>query len=191
VTRELIRFAVLFAFLYSAFGVHSPFFPSLLTSRGLDPAAVSVVLASGTAIRLAAAPLASRIADRLNASRAVLAVSTAAAALLGLGYLLAWEFWPLLLVSAAASMALAPVAPLADALALNAAERRGPDGNRAFPYGWVRGVGSAAFIAGSLVSGQIVGHFGLTAIVLLQAGLLAPTSFFALAVRQQSATGRD
>jgi MFS transporter, PPP family, 3-phenylpropionic acid transporter len=191
VTTELIRFAVLFAFLYGAFGVHSPFFPSLLTSRGLDPAAVSVVLASGTAIRLAAAPLAGRIADRLNASRAVLAVSTAAAALLGLGYLLAWDFWPILLVSAAASMALAPVAPLADALALNAAERRGPDGNRGFPYGWVRGVGSAAFIAGSLVSGQIVGHFGLTAIVLLQAGLLAPTSLFALAVRQQSATGRD
>ena len=89
VTTELIRFAVLFGFLYGGFGVHSPFFPSLLTSRGLDPAAVSVVLASGTAIRLAAAPLAGRIADRLNASRAVLAVSTAAAALLGLGYLLA------------------------------------------------------------------------------------------------------
>jgi PPP family 3-phenylpropionic acid transporter len=191
VARELIRFAVLFAFLYAAFGVSSPFFPSFLTSRGLDPAAVSVVLASGTAIRLAAAPLAGRIADRLNASRAVLAVSTATAALLALGYLLAWDFWPILLVSAAASTALAPIAPLADALALNAAERRGPDGHRAFPYGWVRGVGSAAFIGGSLLSGQLVGHFGLTAIILLQAGLLAPTSFFALSVRQQSTSDRD
>jgi len=92
VARELIRFAVLFAFLYAAFGVSSPFFPSLLISHGLDPAAVSVVLASGTAIRLVAAPLAGRIADRLNASRAVLAVSTATAALLTLGYLLAWSF---------------------------------------------------------------------------------------------------
>jgi MFS transporter, PPP family, 3-phenylpropionic acid transporter len=191
VSIELIRFAVLFAFLYAAFGVSSPFFPSLLISHGLDPAAVSVVLASGTAIRLVAAPLAGRIADRLNASRAVLAVSTATAALLTLGYLLAWSFWPILLVSAATSMALAPVAPLADALALNAAERRSPDGHQAFPYGWVRGVGSAAFIGGLLLAGQMVGHFGLTAIILLQAGLLAPTSLLALAVPQQSTHDRD
>src|SRR5215203_5989225 len=130
----LARFILLFAFLYAAFGVHSPFFPSFLSARGLEPEAIGVVLAAGTAIRLVAAPLAGRIA---------------AAALLALGYLGAWGFWPLLLMSFASAVALAPVAPVADALALGAAERRGSDGRKPFEYGWVRGAGSAAFIAGS------------------------------------------
>src|SRR5829696_1032129 len=132
----LARFILLFAFLYAAFGVSSPFFPSFLSARGLEPEAIAVVLAAGTAIRLVAAPLAGRIADRLDASRAVLAASIAGAALLALGYLVTWGFWPLLLMSSAAAVALAPVAPVADALALGAAERRGSDGRKPFEYGW-------------------------------------------------------
>ena len=81
----LARFILLFAFLYAAFGVSSPLFPSFLSARGLEPEAIAVVLAAGTAIRLVAAPLAGRIADRLDASRAVLAASIAGAALLALG----------------------------------------------------------------------------------------------------------
>jgi PPP family 3-phenylpropionic acid transporter len=181
----LARFILLFVFLYAAFGVNSPFFPSFLSARGLEPEAIAVVLAAGTAIRLVGAPLAGRIADRLNASRAVLSASIAGAAVLALGYLTAWGFWPLLLMSSAAAVALAPVAPVADALALGAAERRASDGRQAFDYGWVRGAGSAAFIAGSLLSGQAIAHFDLTVIVMLQAGLFAIATLFALHVPQE------
>ena len=181
----LARFILLFV-LYAAFGVSSPFFPSFLSARGLEPEAIAVVLAAGTAIRLVAAPLAGRIADRLDASRAVLAASIAGAALLALGYLVTWGFWPLLLMSSAAAVALAPVAPVADALALGAAERRGSDGRKPFDYGWVRGAGSAAFIAGSLLSGQAIAQFDLTVIVVLQAGLFAIAAIFALRVPQES-----
>ena len=182
----LARFILLFAFLYAAFGVNSPFFPSFLSARGLEPEAIAIVLAAGTAIRLVAAPLAGRIADRLDASRAVLAASIAGAALLALGYLVTWGFWPLLLMSSAAAVALAPVAPVADALALGAAERRGSDGRKPFDYGWVRGAGSAAFIAGSLLSGQAIAQFDLTVIVVLQAGLFAIAAIFAVRVPQES-----
>lgn len=182
----LARFILLFAFLYAAFGVNSPFFPSFLSSRGLEPEAIAVVLAAGTAIRLVAAPLAGLIADRLDASRAVLAASIGGAALLALGYLAAWGFWPLVLMSSAAAVALAPVAPVADALALGAAERRDSTGRKAFAYGWVRGAGSAAFIAGSLLSGQAIAYFDLTVIVVLQAGLFAIAALFALRVPQVS-----
>src|SRR5215203_988624 len=78
----LARFILLFAFLYAAFGVSSPFFPSFLSARGLEPEAIAVVRAAGIAIRLVAAPLAGRIADRLDASRAVLSASIAGIALL-------------------------------------------------------------------------------------------------------------
>jgi MFS transporter, PPP family, 3-phenylpropionic acid transporter len=179
------RFILLFAFLYGAFGVHSPFFPSLLSARELEAEAIGFVLAAGTAVRLIAAPLAGRIADRLDASRAVLVTSIAAAALLALGYLSVRGFWPLLLMSLASAVALAPVAPIADALALGAAERRDALGRRAFDYGWIRGAGSAAFIAGSLLSGQAIGHVGLNVIVVLQAGLLAVAALFCLRVPQQ------
>lgn len=180
---DLARFILLFACLYAAFGVHSPFFPSFLSARGLGPEAIGFVLAAGTAIRLIAAPLAGRIADRFHASRVVLAVSLAAAALVALGYLSAWGFWPLFLMSLASATAVAPLAPVADALALGAAER---GGRRVFDYGWVRGAGSAAFIAGSLLAGQAVGHFDLTVIVVLQAALFAIASLFALRVPQHS-----
>jgi PPP family 3-phenylpropionic acid transporter len=179
------KFLLLFAFLYGGFGVNSPFFPSFLSVRGLEPEAIGVVLAAGTAIRLVAAPIAGQIADRLEASRVVLALCLAAAALIALGYLMAWGFWPLLLASLVSAVALAPVAPVADALALGAAKRRDAAGRRAFEYGWVRGAGSAAFIAGSLVSGQVIGQFGLASIVVMQAGLFAVAGLFAFGVPER------
>jgi len=57
-------------------------FQPFLSARGLEPEAIAVVRAAGIAIRLVAAPLAGRIADRLDASRAVLSASIAGIALL-------------------------------------------------------------------------------------------------------------
>ena len=73
----------------------------------------------------------------------------------------------LLLVSVAHASVLAPLTPIADALALGSAERG------EFRYGWIRGAGSAAFIAGTLLSGQLVDGVGIGIIVWLNAALLA------------------
>ncbi len=48
----LTRFALLYAALYSAFGVASPFLPAFLGSRASMPRRSPLLLASGTAIRL-------------------------------------------------------------------------------------------------------------------------------------------
>jgi PPP family 3-phenylpropionic acid transporter len=74
----------------------------------------------------------------------------------------------LLMVSVAHASVLAPLTPLSDALALGSAEAP-----PRFDYGWVRGAGSAAFIAGTLAAGQAVGRAGLGVIVWLNAALLA------------------
>lgn len=187
----LTRYLLLFAALYSAFGVNSPFFPAFLTAEGLDPTSVGVVLALGTTIRLASAPLAGRLADAYHAPRAALAFSIVATSFVTLAYLPASGFWPLLLISAVCAIWLGPLAPLADTLALAAAEQRGNNGRPAFAYGWVRGAGSAAFIAGSIASGQAVEHFGLKVIVVLQAGLLALSALFALAVPHERSQARE
>jgi PPP family 3-phenylpropionic acid transporter len=53
---------------------------------------------------------------------------------------------------------------------------------KGFEYGWVRGAGSAAFIAGAVVAGQVAGAAGLPAILWLSAALLAASGLSALLV---------
>lgn len=174
--RPLSSFILLYVLMYGAFGVASPFWPRFFESRGLRPEELGVLLALGTAIRLVSGPLAGRVADRLGARRAILAICIIMSGLLALGLLPAETFWLLLLVSVCQAATLAPVTTLADALALReTSESRNAHGRR-FEYGWVRGAGSAAFIAGTLVAGQIVSTAGLSSIVLVHAGLLAASA---------------
>jgi PPP family 3-phenylpropionic acid transporter len=164
----LLRFLVLYGAMFAAFGVASPFLPGLLLEDGLRPAALGLVLASGTGIRLLAGPLGGRMADRSGQAPAVLAGFAAASAMIAMGYAPARGLPLLLLVSVAHAAVLAPLTPIADALALGSARRQ-----PGFEYGWVRGAGSAAFILGALLSGQMVDWAGLGIIVWLNAGLLA------------------
>ena len=172
--RALYAYLFLFAALYAGFGVQSPYLPALFKAHELPAAAIGGVLAAATAIRLVAGPIAGRAADRLDATRLVFAGCAALAALGGLGFLPAYGFWPLLAVALWQAAALAPLAPLSDALALAAAAP-----GRGFDYGWVRGAGSAAFIVGSVVSGQFVGHYGLAAVVWLNTALLLLAACYA------------
>ncbi len=172
----LPRFIGLYGALFAAFGVASPFLPGLLSERGLDPSALGFVLGLGSAIRLVSGPLGGRLADRTGAARGVLAAGLAACAAVALGYVPARGLLPLAVVVVAHAALLAPLTPIADALALGAGERDG------FDYGWVRGTGSAAFIVGSAAAGQAVGWLGLGVIVWLNAGLLAVAAAFAARV---------
>src|SRR6185369_17074756 len=166
----LRRFVALYATMYAAFGVSSPFLPAFFEARGLAPEQLGVLFATGTAIRLISGPLCGRLADLTQALRAVLAVCATLAALVALGLLSASSFSALLMISVLHAAALAPITTLADALALGAAAARNAAGR--FEYGWVRGTGSAVFIIGTLVSGQVVGAWGLTSIIVLHAALL-------------------
>ena len=179
--NPLARFLVLYGALYAAFGVQSPYLPSLLDSRGLPSEAIALVLAAGTAIRLAAGPAAGRLADSLDAPKAVLIICSAAAGLIALGYLPARGLWPLLIVGVIHSAALAPLAPLSDTLALGSAvpARLNAPSAHGFYYGWLRGAGSAAFIIGTVLSGQAIGRFGIITVIWLNAGLLAAAAFAA------------
>lgn len=159
-------FVLLQGALYAAYGTESPFLPSFLAERGLSAGEIGGVLAAGTLMRLAAGPVAGHIADRYDATRAVLGIAAVAAGMISFAYLLGHGLWPLLAISMAHATAIAALAPLADALALGAAEREG-----SFSYGWVRGAGSAAFVLGTLGSGLLVERAGLASII-VSSGLL-------------------
>ncbi len=174
VRSPLPRFLLLYTALFAAFGVASPFLPGLLGQDGLGPSAIGIVLAGGTAIRLLSGPIGGRLADRTGLPSAILGGFTAASALVALGYAPARGLPLLFAVSVAHAAVLAPLTPLADALALGSSQRP-----PRFEYGWVRATGSAAFIVGTLVSGQMVGRSGLGVIVWLNAGLLAVAAVLA------------
>lgn len=164
----LPRFLALYGVLFAAFGVASPFMPGLLLQDGLQPGSIGVVLAGGTAIRLLTGPLGGRLADLTKRPSTVLGGFAAAAAVIAMGYVSARGLLLLLLVSVAHAAVLAPLTPIADALALGSAQAK-----PGFEYGWVRAAGSAAFIVGVLAAGQVIGWAGLGIIVWLNAALLA------------------
>jgi PPP family 3-phenylpropionic acid transporter len=165
----LFRFILLYCVLYGAFGAASPFLPFFLTTRGVTAEELGIVFATSTAVRLLAAPFAARLADRFNALRLLLVVFSVAAAAATLCYLPAQGFQALLFVSLCQAVALAPTSNLADALALLASNDKSGTG---FEYGWVRGAGSAAFIAASIVAGIGISVVASVAIFWLQAALL-------------------
>jgi MFS transporter, PPP family, 3-phenylpropionic acid transporter len=174
----LLRFMILYAALFSAFGFASPFLPAFLAGRGLEREELGFVLGAATALRLVCGPIAGRLADRFQAFRAELAVCATLAASAALLYLAAHGFWPVMAVSLLQAAAFAPLVPLADALSLAHAQ---PQQNTAgFEYGWVRGVGSAAFVGGTLLAGHAAGVHGLSAIIWLSASALLAIPFAAI-----------
>jgi PPP family 3-phenylpropionic acid transporter len=166
----LLRFLLLYAAMYAAFGLASPFTPALLHERGLDVASVGIFLGLGTAIRAVSAPLAGRVADAFAALRPTLSICAGMAALATLLLLLPRQPLLILAILFLYSVALAPVVPLSDALALGVA--RPGEQKRGFHYGWVRGTGSAAFILGALGGGQAIDLFGYNALLVASAVLL-------------------
>jgi PPP family 3-phenylpropionic acid transporter len=175
-TGALPRFLSLYAVLFLAFGVASPFFAPFLAAKGMSAEAIGLALAAGTAIRILTGPAGGRAADLLHAPRGVFAVCAGCAALIACLYIPIEGSLLLVLVSVFHASTLAPLAPLADALALASARAD------RFPYGWVRGTGSAAFILGTLVSGGVVAFEGLTSVIWLNAGLLGLTACCSIAV---------
>jgi MFS transporter, PPP family, 3-phenylpropionic acid transporter len=167
------RFLLLYATMFAAFGVASPFLPALLHERGLGPSEIGAVLAAGTAVRLIIGPVTSRLADRLSKHQQILTLFLVMATVVAFGYSLPAGFAIFLIVSVAHASVLAPIVPIADAMTLAAAPGQ-------FQYGWVRGGASAAFIVGSVSAGQVVQATSFSGIVWMNGTLLALAAVAAL-----------
>jgi len=143
------RLAAFYAALFVLTGVHLPFFPVWLKAKGLDPALIGVLLALPMVARVLAVPVATRAADRRDAIRATLVITSLASLA---GYLLlgfAEGATAVLIVYAVVSLVFTPVMPLAETYALRGLAARGRT------YGPVRLWGSAAFIVGTFAAGFV------------------------------------
>jgi MFS transporter, PPP family, 3-phenylpropionic acid transporter len=177
-TNALPGFLLVYSALYAAYGTESAYLPAFLRSHGLLLEEIGVVLAAGTVVRIMVGPLSGRLADHLGARKQVLATAAGLSGVIGFAYNLAFGFAPLLGVSMAHAAVTAPLAPLSDALSVTASAK-----GSAFQYGWVRGAGSAAFVAGTLLSGQLVDRLGLTSIITASSVLFLMMALWATWIR--------
>jgi PPP family 3-phenylpropionic acid transporter len=151
--------------------------PAFLGSHGLALEQIGLVLAAGTIVRIVAGPAAGRLADHLRAHKLVVTTAAGLSGFIGLAYTLAFGFVPLLAISMAHAAVTASLAPLSDALSIAASSK-----GRTFQYGWVRGAGSAAFVTGTLLSGQLIDRFGLSSIIFSSSFLFVVMALCAMRV---------
>ena len=165
-----IGYIVLYAAMYAAFGVASPFWPKFFETRALTSQQIGLILAAAMLVRLAAGPVVGRLADLSGALRLVLATCAALAAGMAAALSLANTFWSLLFIALVQAAALAPTTSIADALSVNVAKPRWR--GRSFEYGWLRGSASAAFVLGTLIIGQLISRTDVTPIIWMNLALL-------------------
>jgi MFS transporter, PPP family, 3-phenylpropionic acid transporter len=184
-----IAYILLYAALYAAFGVASPFWPRFFETRALSPQEIGFVLAAGMLTRLLAGPMVGMFADRAGALRLALAICTALAAASAAALLGTHSFALLLFITVIQAASLAPTTSLADALSVNAA--RPQIAGKEFEYGWIRGSASLAFIFGTLTVGQLISRTDVTPIIWMNLSFLvvaaASTALLPPVVRRTSA----
>jgi PPP family 3-phenylpropionic acid transporter len=169
--NEPIAYILLYVSMYAAFGASSPFWPAFFETKALTSQQIGLALSAGMMVRLAAGPLAGRLADILGSLRSVLAACAVLGAASAAAFLLSNSFSSLLMIALLQGAAFAPTASLADALAVNVASPH--LAGKAFEYGWIRGAASAAFVAGTLVAGQLVTRTDFTPMIWMNVALLA------------------
>jgi PPP family 3-phenylpropionic acid transporter len=183
-----VRLALLYAVCFGTGGIYLAFFPAWLAVRGLDPAAIGIVLAAFQLSRIVATPVGTRVSDRHGTMKGSIIVVTiaAAAAMSALG--LMSGFAAILGTVIVLSVAWAPAVPLIDAYALKGLSDRG----RA--YGPVRLWGSVGFIVATVIGGYIFGIIATTHLIWMIAAGHCILVLFALALvpipRDQSAAQR-
>jgi MFS transporter, PPP family, 3-phenylpropionic acid transporter len=148
------RFAARLAFFYGTLfglsGTQLPFFPVWLRAIGIDPSWIGIISAVPAVTRFTTLPFVTSLAERRQALRGALIVTTALSAL---GFTLVGLQHEAIAVFAAfvaTACVSTPTVPLTDAYALRGVLRYGIN------YGPARLWGSAAFVLGALVCGLLI-----------------------------------
>lgn len=182
--RLVLELSVLSATSFAMLGLHQPFFPIWLATRGLEAEQIGLILSVPIFLRAFVGPWITGLADRYIAPRHLLAV---VGGLAGCGWLV-MPFSPdfpvlLLVVTLTVTMMLAPI-PLGDVITLDALRD-----HPVLVYGRLRVWGSIAFMLVTLLAGLMVSwlevaivpvvmavfSFGTTAVALwMRSGMFIP-----------------
>ncbi|WP_420414433.1 MFS transporter [Roseibium sp.] len=177
------RVSSLFAVHFFGYGLFLPFFPVVLEFEGFSAADIGFVLGAGTIARIAASPALSNLADRTGQRRWSIFIYS----ILGTAFIALFAFGNGLYVLGAGVIGYmvfkAPVLPLSDAYALDAARNTGAD------YARMRLWGSAGFVAATIAGGWLATDETIWAILLLIGLASFFTGFVVMSLPRQSGAG--
>ncbi|XBQ15380.1 MAG: MFS transporter [Oceanicaulis sp.] len=148
------RFALFYGAFYFGFGAYLPYMPVWFEARELTPEMIGLAAGAGMAGRVFAAPLGAALADTVTKRRHAVLAFSLAAFFIFLAHVPASEPWLIVALAALAGGAYTGIVPIIDAFAIRQAKVR------RFAFGPPRAFGSAAFIAGNLGCGALIGWLG-------------------------------
>ena len=162
--RPAVSYAALYACQFGFLGVQLPYFAKWLEGQGLGAAAIGYLGFAALLLRLLFAPPLAFRAEGMADARTPTRIASAALALAALTLLVPLPRAGVVAAAMSLLFLFGLAVPLADAVVLRA-DRAGQ-----LQFGRVRGVGSFAFIVGTLAGGAVIGLFGYEATVVWMAG---------------------
>jgi len=166
---DAVRFVPFFIGINLIGGVHLPFFPAWLASRGLTPESIGLLMMSMGFVRVITGPALGFVADALSRRRLAIIVLMAVAAVSYAGYAVFPGIVFVILFSLTSSAAFSAIGPLIEGITLRTAM------THRFDYGRVRSFGSAAFIVMNFSSGIFLAQHSidLFLVILISSGAFA------------------
>jgi len=128
-------------------GIVTPFWAMWLSSRGLSPSEIGIIIAVPYIIKIIVAPLISQAADKRGEYWWPLLFSVAFSVIVSGFYFFASGFWSLLLITLVVNLTMPAVLPLMETITV------GQSAKHNLNYGHIRSFGSVAFIVASLLLG--------------------------------------
>lgn len=165
-----LRLGAYYAALFVAVGIHIPFWPLWLQSRGLSASEIGWVAAAGYLIRILASPVIGHLADHGGERRVLMIRLALATALIWLLFPMVDGFAAILVLSVVAVFPFAGLIPLGDTLAMMIVGRHGLD------YGRARLWGSLAFIVAATLLGKALESWPVAILPWLMAAALLLTA---------------
>jgi PPP family 3-phenylpropionic acid transporter len=159
-----LRLSALSAAIFFGNGIHLPFYSLFLASRGFDARQVGAILAVAMSMRVLATPWITMLADRGVSAPRMLTVSHMGMGAIYIAQFFSDGFATFVLLSAFAGLCHAGAGPLQDVILTREVARE-----PSLVYGRLRLWGTVAFMAGSLIAGQIAARWSLDAVVLFMA----------------------
>jgi MFS transporter, PPP family, 3-phenylpropionic acid transporter len=145
-----LRISMAYALMMMGSGVQLPFLPLWLKAKGLDEAAIAMIIAGMMAVRVVGAPLFSWIADHFGNRKLVIQLCAGLAFAAYLLLAISNGFGPITTMALIAAFIFAPVFPLTEGFGVDGAAAHGLD------YGRLRLWASVSFLSGSLIAGVLL-----------------------------------
>lgn len=168
------RLATYYGASFLMIGIHLPFWPVWLESKGLGAEEIGMVIALGIVMKIIANPLVAQVADRRGErKRLIVLLTTISLAIFAL-FALASGFWSIVIINCIFFAFWSPAMPLQESLTMQSAARYG------FDYGRIRLWGSITFIISAMGIGHLLKGSSTDLIYWTIAGTIALTSLSAL-----------